>query len=80
LLTLPRAPAPPLKHNVIEHESTRTARRPQTSPAARCVDERSVEDRQRLEQLPEVRGTLDNLPGTANLIIKLYHEVGSYGA
>jgi hypothetical protein len=43
------------------------------------IEMRSVEDRQRLEQLPEVRGTLDNLPGTANLIIKLYHEVGSYG-
>ncbi len=40
----------------------------------------SVEDRQRLEQLPEVRATLDNLPGTTNLIIKLYHEVGAYGA
>jgi hypothetical protein len=39
----------------------------------------SVEDRQRLEQLPEVRSTLDNLRGT-NLIIKLYHEVASYGA
>jgi hypothetical protein len=44
------------------------------------IEMRSVEDRQRLEQLPEVRGTLDTLPGTANLIIKLYHEVGSYGS
>lgn len=43
------------------------------------IEMRSVEDRQRLEQLPEVRGTLDNLHGAANLIIKLYHEVGSYG-
>jgi heme-degrading monooxygenase HmoA len=42
------------------------------------IEMRSVEDRQRLEQLPEVRSTLDNLPGAANLIIKLYHEVASY--
>ncbi|HEY6526390.1 MAG TPA: hypothetical protein VIY10_21575 [Solirubrobacteraceae bacterium] len=44
-----------------------------------AIEMGSVEDRQRLERLPEVRGTLDNLPGATNLIIKLYHEVGSYG-
>lgn len=44
------------------------------------VEMRSVEDRQRLEQLPDVRETLHNLHGTANLVISLCHEVGSYSA
>jgi len=48
-----------------------------TSIAA-VVEMRSVEDRQRAEQLPEVREILDHLHGTANILIKLYHEVGSY--
>jgi hypothetical protein len=51
----------------------------QTSIAA-TVEMRSVEDRQRLERLPDVRATLDHLHGTANLVIRLYHEVGSYSA
>lgn len=34
-----------------------------------------MEDRRRLEQLPEVRETLDRLPGTVNLVVKLYREV-----
>jgi hypothetical protein len=38
----------------------------------------SVEDRTRLEQLPEVNDTLRDLHGTANLVIRLYHEVGAY--
>jgi hypothetical protein len=49
----------------------------QTSIAV-ILEMRSVEDRQRLEQLPDVRETLHDLPGTANLVIKLYHDVGSY--
>ncbi len=49
----------------------------QTSIAA-IVEMRSHEDRQRLEQRPEVSDTLHHLHGTANLIMRLYHEVGSY--
>jgi hypothetical protein len=51
----------------------------QTSIAA-IVEMRSVEDRQRLERLPDVRETLDHLHGTANLVIRLYNEVGAYSA
>ena len=51
----------------------------QTSIAA-IVEMRSPEDRQRLEQLPEVHETLHHLHGTANMVIRLYHEVGSYSA
>ena len=50
-----------------------------TSIAA-IVEMRSVDDRQRLEQLPDVRETLHHLHGTANLVIRLYNEVGSYTA
>jgi hypothetical protein len=49
----------------------------QTSIAA-IVEMRSVEDRQRLEQLPDVRETLDHLHGTANVVIRLYNEAGAY--
>jgi hypothetical protein len=49
-----------------------------TSIAA-IVEMRSVDDRQRLEQLPDVRDTLHHLHGAANLVIRLYNEVGSYG-
>ena len=51
----------------------------QTSIAA-IVEMRSVEDRQRLEQLPDVRETLHHLHGAANMVIRLYHEVGSLSA
>jgi hypothetical protein len=47
---------------------------------AAFVEMRTVEDRQRLEQLPEVRQTLDHLHGAANLIARLYHEVDTYHA
>ncbi len=50
-----------------------------TSIAA-VVEMRSAEDRQRLEQLPSVREQLHHLHGTANLLIRLYTEVGSYSA
>ncbi|MGA2011865.1 MAG: hypothetical protein ABSH51_15255 [Solirubrobacteraceae bacterium] len=50
-----------------------------TSIAA-IVEMRSVEDRQRLEQLTDVRDTLHHLHGTANVVIRLYHEVETYGA
>jgi hypothetical protein len=41
---------------------------------------RTPEDRQRLEQSPAVRDVLDHLHGTANLVVRLYHEVASYSA
>jgi len=47
---------------------------------AAVVEMRSVEDRKRLEQLPEVRETLDHLRGTINIIIRLYHEVAAFHA
>ncbi len=42
------------------------------------VEMQTAEDRQRIEQIPEVRDTLHNLHGAANLVIRLYHEVDSY--
>ena len=50
------------------------------SSIAALVEMQSVEDRQRLEQLPVVRQTLDRLPGTVNVVLRLYHEVGAYQA
>jgi hypothetical protein len=50
-----------------------------TSVAA-FVEMRTVEDRQRIEQLPDVRDTLDHLHGAANLIIRLYHQIDTYHA
>ena len=50
-----------------------------TSIAA-VLEMRSAEDRQRLEQLPSVREPLHHLHGAANLLIRLYDEVGSYSA
>jgi hypothetical protein len=44
------------------------------------LEMRSVEDRRRVEQLPGVRETLDHLHGTANIVIRAYHEVGAYRA
>ena len=50
-----------------------------TSVAA-LVEMQSVEDRQRLEQLPAVRKTLDHLPGTANIVLRFYQERGVHRA
>ncbi|MGO9961405.1 MAG: hypothetical protein ACLP50_36430 [Solirubrobacteraceae bacterium] len=50
-----------------------------TSIAA-VIEMRSVEDRQRIEQLPEVRETLDHLHGAANLVLRLYQQVKAYNA
>ncbi len=49
-----------------------------TSLAA-ILEMRTVEDRQRLEQLPEVRETLDHLHVDANLTMRLYHQVDAQG-
>jgi hypothetical protein len=51
----------------------------QTSIAA-VVEMRTAEDRQRIEQLPELRETLDHLHGTANIVIRLYNEVAAYSS
>jgi hypothetical protein len=45
---------------------------------ATVVEMRSVEDRQRAEQIPDVRDTLHHLHGTANIVIRVYHEVSAY--
>jgi hypothetical protein len=50
-----------------------------TSLAA-IVEMRTAEDRQRLEQLPEVRDTLRDLHVDANLTVRLYHQVRAYPA
>jgi hypothetical protein len=47
---------------------------------AAVVEMRGVEDRQRIEQLPEVREVLDHLHASANIVIRLYHEIGAYHA
>jgi hypothetical protein len=45
---------------------------------ATVAEMRSVEDRQRAEQIPDVRDTLHHLHGTANIVIRVYHEVSAY--
>jgi hypothetical protein len=60
--------------------SARVLESPDRTSVAAVLEMRTVEDRQRLEQLPDVRETLDHLHGSANLVIRLYHEVGVYGA
>jgi hypothetical protein len=48
------------------------------SSIAALVEMKTVEDRKRMEQLPAVRETLDHLPGTINIVLRMYHEVVSY--
>ena len=47
---------------------------------AAVIEMRSVDDRRRAEQLPDVRETLDHLHGTANIVLRLYNEVAEYRA
>ncbi len=63
-----------------EFVSARVLQTDDKTSIAAIVEMRSAEDRQRLEQLPDVRDTLHHLHGTANLVIRLYNEVGAYGA
>jgi hypothetical protein len=49
-----------------------------TSVAA-LVEMQSAEDRQRLEELPEVREALHTLHGAYNLISRLYHQIEAFG-
>jgi hypothetical protein len=46
---------------------------------AAIVEMRTVEDRQRLEQLPEVHDALHGLHGALNLTMRLYHQVAAFG-
>jgi hypothetical protein len=63
-----------------EFVSARVLQTADKTSIAAIVEMRSAQDRQRLEQMPDVRETLHHLHGTANLVIRLYHEVGAYGA
>jgi hypothetical protein len=57
--------------------SARILASPDGTSVAALVEMRSPEDRERLEQLPEVRETLHSVQdGAYNLMITLYHEVG----
>src|SRR5689334_20806640 len=57
--------------------SARILANPDRTSVATLVEMRSPEDRERLEQLPEVRETLHDVQdGAYNLMITLYHEVG----
>ena len=47
---------------------------------AAVVEMQTVEDRQRLRQRPDVRETLDHLPGAINMVLSLYHQVDSFQA
>jgi quinol monooxygenase YgiN len=51
----------------------------ETSLAA-VIEWRSAEDRRRVEALPDVHETLDDLRGTANLVSRMYHHVAEYRA
>jgi hypothetical protein len=53
---------------------------PDSTSLAAIVEMRTPEDRQRLEQAPDVREVLNNLHGTANLVMRLYNEVATYRA
>jgi hypothetical protein len=45
---------------------------------ATVLQMRSVEDRERLERLPQVRDTLERPRGTVNIVVKLYRQVAAY--
>jgi hypothetical protein len=60
--------------------SARVLESTERSSIAAVVEMRSVGDRQRIERLPEVRDVLDHLHGTANIVIRLYNEVGAFRA
>jgi hypothetical protein len=46
--------------------------------AAVMVEMETPEDRARLEQLSVVQETVGQLPGTVNVVVKLYREISSY--
>jgi hypothetical protein len=56
--------------------SARILATPDRKSVAALIEMRSPEDRERLEELPEVRETLNNVQdGAYNLMVTLYHEV-----
>jgi len=59
--------------------SARILRSDDRTSMAVLIEMRSVEDRQRVEQLPEVRETLDHLH-SVNLVLRLYDQVKVYTA
>jgi len=57
--------------------SARILASPDRKSVAALIEMRSPDDRQRLEELPEVRETLNDVQdGAYNLMVTLYHEVG----
>ena len=40
----------------------------------------TVEDRRRLEQLPQVHDVLQRLSTAASLVVRLYHDVAAFAA
>ncbi len=59
--------------------SARILRSDDRTSMAVVIEMRSVEDRQRVEQLAEVRETLDHLH-SLNVVLRLYDEVKVYNA
>jgi hypothetical protein len=56
--------------------SARILASPDRKSVAALVEMRTLDDRQRLQELPEVRDTLHNVQhGAYNLMVTLYHEV-----
>lgn len=60
--------------------SARILESPNRSSIAAIVEMRTREDRQRLEQLPQVRGVFHQLQDAASLIARLYDEVAQFDA
>jgi heme-degrading monooxygenase HmoA len=60
--------------------SARVLQTPDEESLAAVIEWRSADDRKRVEAQPEVRDTLHDLRGTANLISRLYHDVADYRA
>lgn len=58
--------------------SARVLESPDRTSIAVLVEMRTVEDRQRIEQLPDVHETLHHLHDTANIVVRLYHQVRNY--
>lgn len=60
--------------------SARILESPGRSSIAAIVEMRTVEDRQRLEQLPQVHDVLYQLRPAVNMVLRLYHEVAAFDA
>jgi hypothetical protein len=55
--------------------SARILASPDQKSVAAVIEMRTLDDRRRLQELPEVRDTLHNVQGAYNLMVTLYHEV-----